>query len=207
MDLNHIELGILQTNCYVIGGEDGLVIIDPGYCPPELISLIEDDGRKPEAILLTHGHFDHTMGVDQLREHFDIPVRALIQEKQTLETTEYNLSTMFSGQGVLLESPVSYFSEGEVLTYAGLKFETIWVPGHSQGGCCYYVRDEEVLFSGDSLFCGSVGRTDLAGGDMTTLVENLREKVMTLPDKTAVCPGHGPGTDIAFEKQFNMFVR
>ena len=207
MDIRNYELGLLQTNCYVVGNDDKLVIIDPGGCPPSFMQTLQEDGRIPEAILLTHGHFDHILGVDELTAHFDLPVYALEQEAETFNDPAFNLGQAFIGQTVQLRSKITYFSEGEKLDLAGLTFETIWIPGHSYGGCCYYLRDEHVLFSGDALFYGSIGRTDGPQGDMRALVDNLKEKVLILPDETEVYPGHGPATSIGFEKQYNPFIR
>ena len=206
MDLRSCELGILQTNCYVIGNDDQLVIIDPGHCPDRFLELIENDGRRPAAILLTHGHFDHILGVDPLVRRFGMPVYALDKEELTLTNPDNNLAAIFTQGTVNLESEVTYFSEGDVLEIAGLSFETIWVPGHSYGGCCYYLRSEGVLFSGDGLFYGSIGRTDGPQGDLDALVGALKEKVLTLPEETAVYPGHGPATKIGFEKRNNPFL-
>ncbi len=206
MDVNVYQLGVLETNCYVVGGKDGIVIVDPGGSSPHLLDAIEKDSRKVAAILLTHGHFDHIAGVDGLVKKYQVPVYALDKEKEMLTDPSNNLAADLGGESVTIESEITYFSEGDVLEAGGLSFETIWVPGHSYGGCCYYVKDEGVLFSGDTLFCGSIGRSDFPGGDMKALVDALKQKVMILPDETKVLPGHGPGTDIRFEKKFNLFL-
>ncbi len=207
MDIKAYEVGMLQTNCYVVGGDDGLVIIDPGYAGAKLCNEIDSDGRKPVAILLTHGHFDHTMGVDYLVERYDIPVYALDKERETIESSAANLSTLFSAAGIHSDTEITYFSEGDVLEFAGLSFETLWIPGHSVGGCCYYLRSDNVIFSGDNLFYGSVGRSDLPGGSMSAMINGIKEKLFALPDETMVYPGHGPETSIGFEKQYNPFIR
>ncbi len=206
MDIRGYEVGMLQTNCYLVGGEEGLVIIDPGYAAVQLIDAIDTDEREPVAILLTHAHFDHTMGIDALVDRYHIPVYALDKDRETLENTSANLSQLVGGFNMHVNSEITYFSEGDVLELAGLSFETFWVPGHSAGGCCFYLRNDHALFSGDALFYGSVGRTDLPGGNMGALIRGLKEKILVLPGDTIVYPGHGPTTYIEYEKQYNPFI-
>ena len=207
MDIKNYVVGMLQTNCYVIGNDDRLLILDPGYAGDRLFAEIDSDGRKPEAILLTHGHFDHIMGVDAVVERYQIPVYALDKERDTFSDSSAALAGFFMEAEKHMDAEVTYFSEGDVLRLAGLEIETIWTPGHTPGGCCFYIPKEHVLFAGDSLFCGSVGRTDMPGGDMGALVRGLKEKIWKLPEETTVYPGHGPETTIGYEKQYNPFVR
>ena len=206
VDIRTCELGMLATNCYIVGGGERLLIIDPGDCPPGFIEAVEADGRTPEAILLTHGHYDHFLGVDSIAGHFHLPVYALDKEKPALENSQINLSKMFSGKDEALTTPITYFSEGDILELAGMKIRTIWVPGHSPGGCCYYISEENVLFSGDCLFCGSIGRTDFPQGDYEALISTLKNKILILPDDTQVFPGHGPGTTIGYERVSNPYL-
>ncbi len=207
MEIKRLEVGPLGTNCYLVKNEDRMVVIDPGYYTGPLEDEICQTDLPVEAVLLTHAHFDHIWGVDALVETVGAPVYALDKEETMLTDPSVNLAKDFIDIPVTVNAPIRYFSEGDILELAGLSFKTIWIPGHSAGGCCYYLEDEGVLFSGDSLFYGSIGRTDNPQGDYDALVGNLCKKVLILPDKVRVFPGHGPETVIGFEKQYNPFLR
>lgn len=207
MEMKRLEVGPLGTNCYLLTNEDKLIIIDPGYYTGPLEEAIRESGLPVEAVLLTHAHFDHIWGVDALVESCGGTVYALDKEREAIEDPAMNMAQDFIRETVHLNTPVQYFSEGDVLEPAGLKFGTIWVPGHSYGGCCYYLEEEGILFAGDSLFYGSIGRTDGPRGDYEALIANLKEKVLTLPEDTRVCPGHGPETTVGVERQINPYLR
>ena len=181
-----------------------LVIIDPAICPDYMISYVKRIGYEPKAILLTHGHFDHVMGIEGWTKEFDIPVYIYKDEAAILRDPALNLSSMF-GTSYAYEK-VTCLSDGEKLVLAGYTFEVIHTPGHTSGGCCYYVADEEVLFSGDTLFCRSVGRSDFPTGSASVLVKSIQEKLFSLPEQVMVYPGHNDLTCIADEKQYNPFI-
>ena len=199
-------LGAVQTNCYCVynEGEDSAVIIDPGDNGDIIGKRLEDKGLKAGAILLTHSHFDHIGGVKELVTLFNCPVYACEDERELCESAELNLSLEF-GRGLTLEN-VTYLPDGHEIDACGLKCTLIETPGHTKGSCCYYFRDEDILFTGDTLFFSSVGRTDFPTGSSSTLVRSVKEKLLVLPDDTVCYPGHGEATTIGTERSGNPFI-
>lgn len=206
MKIEKFVLGSLGTNCYLIENEEKreLVIVDPATCPEYLISHVKTNGYTPKAILLTHGHFDHVMGIDGWVKEFGIPVYLHEDEKKILENPELNLSAMFGAS--YSYNQVQCLKNGDVLEVAGFQFKVIHTPGHTTGGCCYYEEAEEVLLSGDTLFRFSVGRSDFPMGNGATLAKSIHEKLFCLPDDVMVYPGHNDLTCIGDEKRGNPFV-
>lgn len=199
-------LGELATNCYVIKNEETkeLIITDPATVSEQLATHLTADGYQPKAILLTHGHFDHMLGAEDLARRFSIPVYLLEAEKQILADPVKNLSSVFA-------APYAYqqgigLSDGQMISLAGIRIRVLHTPGHTAGGACYYFEEEQILLSGDTLFCGSVGRTDFPTGSMGTLIRSIREKLLLLPDETTVYPGHGEMTTIGAEKSQNPYL-
>lgn len=207
MKIEKFVLGSMGTNCYLLINEETkeLVIVDPATCPDYMISHIQTNGYIPKAIFLTHAHFDHVMGIDGWVKKFDIPVYLHEDEKQVLVDPALNLSSVF-GQSYAY-SKVTCLLDGQLLELAGFTFQVIHTPGHTQGGCCYYVEAEGVLMSGDTLFRQSVGRSDFPTGSMSTLVRSIKDKLFCLPDDVMVYPGHNDLTCIADEKMYNPFVQ
>lgn len=206
MKVERFTIGMLGTNCYLAIQEETYqtVIIDPADCPSYLMEHLKTEGLKPEAILLTHGHFDHTMGIDGFLREYQVPVYVHEDEEELMKQPQLNLSAAYSA-GYTFDK-AKYIKDGQLLHLAGYDFEVLHTPGHTKGGCCYYVRSEGILFSGDTLFQGSVGRTDFPGGSSSELVRSIREKLMPLPDDTRVCPGHMGETTIGYERQYNPFI-
>ncbi len=206
MKIEKFVLGGLATNCYLIENEETkeVVIVDPATCPDEIIGHVRRKGYTPKAILLTHGHFDHVMGIDRWVSEFQIPVYLHEEEKEIIEQAHLNLSTMLGG-GYSYHQVRCLGTEPQI-ELAGILFQIIHTPGHTKGGCCYYVKDAGVLISGDTLFYHSVGRTDFPTGSMSTLVRSIREKLFCLPEETCVYPGHGEETTIGDEKKGNPFI-
>ena len=176
----------------------------PGGDAPILKSRIAEMDLKPAAILLTHAHYDHAHHAKILKDTYQIPIYIHEAEKQTLTDVRMNVSAMF-GKPETYEADV-FLKDGQAFTLAGFEIVTLHTPGHTPGGACYYFKDQKVLVSGDSLFCGSVGRTDFPGGSMSSLVRSLKEKVMVLPRDTQVLPGHMMRTTIGQECEYNPYL-
>ena len=207
MKIEKFVLGAVQTNSYLILNEETkeVVIVDPATCPDYLLSHVKSNGYVPKGIILTHGHFDHVMGIEGWLSEYEIPVYLHEDEKAVLENYNLNLSVMI-GKYYAYDK-VETLKDGEVLELAGFSFKVIHTPGHTQGGCCYYEKNEAVLISGDTLFKSSVGRSDFPTGNMSTLVKSIKEKLFVLPDDVMVYPGHNSLTCIADEKMYNPFLR
>ena len=199
-------LGMVGTNCYLLCNMDikECVLIDPADSQDEISRMIDESGCSLKGILLTHGHFDHIMAADAIRDKYGVKVYASCDEKNTLEQPHMNLGEAY-GLKLSVKADV-WHKNGEILKLAGFDIEALHTPGHTEGGSCYYIREIGVLFSGDTLFCGSVGRTDFPGGSMSEIVRSIKEKVMVLPDDTKVYPGHGEGTSVGYERENNPFL-
>ncbi len=200
-------VGPVMTNCYLAVNEETkeALVIDPGDEAARLIQKIRERNVTPAAVLLTHGHFDHAGAARELADAFGILIYAHEKEKKTLEMPGINLS------GMTGEPPAAYHADvfvkdGDVLDLAGFSVRVLFTPGHTEGGCCYYIEKEQAVFAGDTLFCSSVGRTDFPGGSASVLLRSIREKLMTLPGQTNVYPGHNEITTIGWEKQHNPFL-
>ncbi|MGC4019080.1 MAG: MBL fold metallo-hydrolase [Muricomes sp.] len=206
MKIERFVIGIISTNCYLVQNEETkeCFLIDPASCPAKLVEHIKTTGLELKAILLTHGHFDHIMGIDGFLEAFPVPVYAHEAERAMLEDAALNSSGTY-GPGYTF-SGAEYVKDGQKLSLAGMEIEVIYTPGHTAGGCCYYISSENVLFSGDTLFQASIGRTDLPTGSSSQLICSIKDKLMCLPGETKVYPGHMDETSIAFEKMHNPFL-
>lgn len=206
MKIEKIPVGILGTNCYLAINEETneAVIIDPGGASRRLAGHIEEEGYKPQAILLTHGHFDHIMGIDALLGKWEMPVYVHEEDRDVMNDARLNLSASYTSGYTFSEA--EYIKDGQELRFAGYVFRAIHTPGHTKGGVCYYVEEEGALFSGDTLFQNSVGRTDFVNSSTIDLIDSIRERLFVLPDKTHVFPGHSGETTIGHEKMYNPFV-
>ncbi|HAB93945.1 MAG TPA: MBL fold metallo-hydrolase [Lachnospiraceae bacterium] len=203
-------VGMIQTNFYYLHreGEKETIVFDPADYGKELYEELTKQGLTVKAIFLTHGHFDHIYGVEALRKASGAPVYASAFEKELLLDPELNTSIQYRSCTVTADR---YLIDGESVTEAGIRLTMLSTPGHTEGSCCYYIEaketgDEPILLSGDTLFEGSVGRTDLPTGDMHDLVDSIRTKLYVLPDNTQVYSGHGGPTSIGYEKKHNYFV-
>ena len=181
-----------------------MLIVDPGDNADRIEQKVLEMQGRPAAILLTHGHFDHIMGIDTLRREWSVPVYASALEQKVLTDANVNLSVAYGAGYVFADA--KFLEDGASLALAGYQIRMISTPGHTAGGCCYYIEEEEVLFSGDTLFAGSVGRTDFPTGSMSTLVRSVKERLLSLPEDTQVYPGHMEATTIGFEKENNPFL-
>lgn len=199
-------LGPVQTNCYFLINEDTkeVLVVDPADRAQKIIEWINSEGLKPVAILLTHGHFDHIMGVAGVKKEYNIPVYASKDEVEVLSNPQVNVSTMM-GAYLSMKADV-LFADGDVLELAGMKLKVISTPGHTIGSVCFYIEEEKVLISGDTLFEASVGRSDFPTGSSRQLIDSIKTRLFVLPDDTDVFPGHGGTTSIAYEKAHNPFI-
>ena len=206
MKIKKYVVGMIGTNCYLVINEETKesVMVDPGAYPAKVKNAVKEQGLKLKAVLLTHAHFDHIMGIDTLRREWSVPVYASALEQKVLTDANVNLSVAYGAGYVFADA--KFLEDGASLALAGYQIRMISTPGHTAGGCCYYIEEEEVLFSGDTLFAGSVGRTDFPTGSMSTLVRSVKERLLSLPEDTQVYPGHMEATTIGFEKENNPFL-
>ena len=208
--INTVHVGMIGTNCYIVYKDNTeslreAIIIDPGDDADKIYDKVEEFGVKPVAILLTHGHFDHILAVNQVASKYNIDIYASEEEKKLLGDAMLNLSGGYRRDCIVKE--YIKLCDGQELEVANIKFKTILTPGHTGGSMCYYIENEDVLFSGDMLFRESVGRTDFPTGSESQIINSLNNKLMKLEDKVEVYPGHGPATTIGYERVNNMYVR
>ena len=196
-----IQVGGFEVNCSILSENGKAWIVDPGQEADRIADLLAKKGLEPAAILLTHGHFDHIGGIPGLLKKF--PGLPIYVHEKDMQMFGHPLNQL----------PPEYTSFAKPKEVRGLEslegldsLEVIETPGHTPGGVCYYFPKDKLLLSGDTLFAGSVGRTDLPGGDMATLMDSL-QKLTALPDDTLVIPGHGMHTRIALEKSGNPFLQ
>ena len=206
LELQKCIVGSVSTNCYLLKNKETgeMLIIDPGDNAGKIEQKILEMQGKPMAILLTHGHFDHILAAEEIRKKYNVPIYADQKEEKTLQDARINL-TAYQGNDYTLKADV-YLTDLQVEELAGFSVQMIETPGHTAGSCCYYLKDEDVLFSGDTVFCGSVGRTDFPGSSSAAIVNSLHRLLDALPDETEVYPGHDVSTTIGYEKRYNPFV-
>lgn len=199
-------VGMAGTNCYFIINKDTdeILIVDPGGQGEKLRNIIKRCSYKPAAILLTHGHFDHVLAVKELAAQYQIRVYAHEEEEETLTQPGLNLSGM-AGKSENFYADV-YVRDKQQLDLIGIRILVLHTPGHTDGGCCYYFQEQKILISGDTLFAGSVGRTDFPNGSSSRLIRSIREQLLVLPDDVAVYPGHMHTSTIGEERVSNPFL-
>ena len=205
--IRSMMLGPVGTNCYIahVEGRSDCVVVDPGYSGERVAQVLTDDGLSLDGVLLTHAHFDHYEGVPGLTAKMGGKVYILDEEMDLIKDPAKNGSLGLMGHGTAIE-PEFTCHDGDVLELAGMEFKVIHTPGHTKGGCCYYLEDEGVLFAGDTIFMESIGRTDLPTGNMKEILSSVREKILSLPGDTKILPGHGPATDVAYEAANNPYA-
>lgn len=207
MKLYAMPLGAYQTNCYIVVDENTkeALIVDPGSEAKRILNVLEEYKFKPIKIILTHGHSDHIGAINGILEKYDLPIYIHKADEAFLADPKVNLSA-FNGLGeVSITKKPEIIAEGDTITCGDIVFTVIETPGHTPGGVCFY-SEEGIVLAGDTLFAGSVGRTDFPGGSMETLVASIKNKLFKLPGNTEVYPGHGPGTTIAQEIASNPFI-
>jgi glyoxylase-like metal-dependent hydrolase (beta-lactamase superfamily II) len=200
-------LGDWATNCYLAYTDSGACwIIDAGFEPDYMLRHIREKELRPKKIVLTHAHVDHVGGLAEVCEAYpDIPVLIHEAERDFPADPMLNLSALM-GFELIAPEPTGTFAHGDTLTLDGIDFGVRHTPGHSPGGICLYQPEHAVAIVGDTLFAGSIGRSDFPTSDGQALVKSIREQLYTMPDQTRVLPGHGPETSIGAERASNPFV-
>ena len=205
LDISKCTVGPVRTNCYFARNKEtgeGFVV-DPGDEKDRLLARIRSLDMECKGILLTHGHFDHIMAVNPLSRELQVPVFAFEAEKEMLENPALSMTDAYAPCTVRADR---FLTDGEEFTLADIPLKVLHTPGHTPGSCCYYAPEEEILFSGDTLFCLSVGRTDFPGGSMTQMRDSLHRLLSVLPQEVVVLPGHDQPTTIGQEMRYNPFV-
>lgn len=208
MIIKTMVVGPIAANCFIIGDKETNegAIIDPGGDAERILRVVKETGLDIKFIVGTHGHFDHNAAMKQIKQ--DLECDFLMHKSDLLFVQRSKKSAMNWGIDIeQVPDPDKYIEEGDILKLGALELKILNTPGHSPGGICIYIQSENILFSGDTLFYGSVGRTDFDGGSMEELIKSIKEKLYTLPDDTVVYTGHGEQTTIGEEKIHNMFVR
>jgi hydroxyacylglutathione hydrolase len=209
MTIDLLILGAYQTNCYVLRNSQiatDCLIVDPGLEAGELLDFLQQHKLNPVVVVLTHGHIDHMAGLAELRQRYSgIKVYIHKLDAEMLTEPAHNLSAL---AGVMFKTKPAdlLLEDNSAIEEAGMKLEVLHTPGHTPGGICLYAKDEGLVFTNDTLFADSIGRSDFPGGSMSQLASSIRAKLFTLPDDTKVYPGHGPVTTIAHEKTHNPFL-
>ena len=211
LQIKIFQVNPLGANCVVLWEDAGktCAIADPGFYRPDeeerVHAFLRDNGLTPDAVLLTHGHFDHAWGAAAVAKKYGCPVYFSAADDVILRTSSEFLECLQLDKAVEL-FPYKDLSDGQILHVGGTDWQVITTPGHTPGGVCYYCAESSVLLSGDTLFAGSIGRTDLPGGDYDALIKSVMDKVMGLPGDTDVIPGHGHPTSIGREATTNPFL-
>lgn len=205
MNIIRHEVGPVDCNCYILfdeGSKDG-VIIDAGGNADIILDSLNKNHINVKHILCTHGHFDHLTGLSEIRKSIDAPIS--IHEKDRELYDNMHIQSMMFGLSLDSNPVVNHFlKDGEEISFGKYKIKVIHTPGHTQGGVCFLVDGK--LFSGDTLFEESIGRTDLPGGSLKQLLQSIKEKILTLPGDTEVYPGHGDKTSVLHEKNNNPYL-
>lgn len=197
---------MIQANCYILGDEESreAVVIDPGGDTPVVLRTLENKGLSPSAILATHGHFDHVEGLASLKRATGAPICVHAGDRSLIEGMK-DQGLLFGMRVEAAPPPDRYLEDGQEIAFGKLSLRVVHTPGHSPGSVSYLM--DKMVFVGDLLFAGSIGRTDLQGGDYDTLIRSVRTRIFTLPEDTVVYPGHGPATTVGREKRINPFFQ
>ncbi len=201
MNIKTYILGPIDANNYLLTDSDEAVLIDCSEIHQEILKELEN--KKLKYILLTHGHFDHVLGVNGMREKTGAKVLVNKSDVKRMEESA-NIMQTFGVQGINTPTADSYIDDGDVIRFGNTEIKAIATPGHTEGGMCYLVDDK--LFSGDTLFRGTVGRCDLPGGNFQKLSDSVKNKLFNMTEDVTVYPGHGPETTIAYEKKYNEII-
>jgi len=207
MKLEILTVGPFEENCYLYWDEKTGkgVIFDPGDEAERIIHTVEKAGFEPVAILLTHGHGDHIGALADVKEKWNLPVYIGSGEQEYLSDPNLNGSAAY-GNPISAPEPDFLVEDENLYRFNSIELRVLFTPGHTKAGICYLDERQGVLFCGDTLFQGSIGRTDLHGGSFARLIESIQKKILLLPDDIVCLPGHGPGTTVGAEKNSNPFL-
>lgn len=206
MKIKLLLLGDMPTNGYIVYNDDNeCIIADPGFEAEKVYKFVEENGLKPLAIVLTHAHFDHISAVNEVKNRYNIGCYCHEYEKELMRDAVLNLSGL-NGRDKVEISPDYTFVDDEVVQIGGISFKVMHTPGHTKGGVCLYFEKDKILITGDTLFRGTVGRTDLPTGNYNEIIRSLNDKLMKLDDDVAVYPGHGYKTTVGIERRNNPYV-
>lgn len=202
-----LVVGPFAVNCYLLWDPQTAegIIIDPGAEGEEISEEIDELQMNPRAILLTHGHGDHIAAVAELKDLYNIPLYIGAGEEVLLADPSTNISAFFD-HPIIAPKPDFSVRDEQVIRVAGIDLLVLATPGHTSAGVCYLEEAAGRLFTGDTLFAGSIGRTDLAGGNYEELIESIQRKIMPLPDSILILPGHGPQSTVGTERVANPFL-
>lgn len=206
MVMLRLPLGIYAANCYILGCPETkkACVIDPGGEPEKIVEALKQHDLTLEVIVLTHGHMDHIGGLAGLSKATGAQIAIHEGDKEMLADPRVNLSNAMGAGAISIEAD-RLLKDDDRIQFGACRLKVIHTPGHTEGSIC--LKIESNLFSGDTLFQRSVGRTDLAGGDQKALIQSIKKKLYKLPEDTVVYPGHGPETTIGYEKTGNMVIR
>lgn len=208
MMLQTMQVGPLGVNCYIVGDDKTrqVLVIDPGGNAREIVAALNQMRTVTQGIVLTHAHFDHVMGIEGVKRGTGAPFFAGEKEKRVLESVEAQ-GESFGITVPPVPVPNRWLVEGDTVEAGSVKLQVLETPGHSPGSICLYDEQNAVVFVGDVLMRGTIGRSDFPGGSLEQLLRSIREKLYALPDGTTVYPGHGPLTTIGEEKLLNPFTK
>jgi len=208
--VKQFHFNLFQENTYVLWDESMQgVVVDAGCCVPaenkKLLSFIDENGICIKAVWLTHAHFDHIAGVSLVCQKYSVkaymsPLDAEMFQVNTRLVETYGIPVPD------MDFPRVDIKEGDTLSFGNTSFTVLATPGHTPGGVCFYCKEADMLFTGDTMFAGTIGRTDLPGGDLDKLLEGIGEKILPLPSQTAIYPGHGIDSDLGYEISHNPFL-
>ncbi|HEV2618455.1 MAG TPA: MBL fold metallo-hydrolase [Acidobacteriaceae bacterium] len=202
-----LPVGMLQCNCSILGDESSgeAIVVDPGDDIPRILAILTRHKLSVKHILITHAHIDHIAGAARLKALTGAPI--LYNQLDLPLVKMMDVQAGWLGIATPeVQPPDDNLEEGRIIAITGLSGSILHTPGHTQGSVCLHIPAHDLLLAGDTLFAGSVGRTDLPGGDTLTLIHSIREKLLSLPDATKVVPGHGPGTTVGEERASNPFL-
>ena len=206
MTYETIVVGALETNCYLVICQETMecAVIDPGAQPEKIFRAVQEAEVQPVILLNTHGHIDHTGANQDIKEHYDVPLYIHAADEDMLVKSHLSELSFLLG-AKMSPPPDGFLTDGQRIKIGGSELQVLHTPGHSPGSVCFYQK--KFLFSGDTLFNGGVGRTDLPGGSWKELEQSIRTKILVLNEDLTVLPGHGPSTSVGFEKDSNPFIR